>query len=83
MNINIKLAFLHAAHNFAVTPSATNWRTLATAMQMHQNSVFPAPKTELEHAQRDVDDAARKAMSVVQSLEEERLALRAQRLAGI
>jgi hypothetical protein len=36
-----KVAFLHAAHNFASTPSAANWHALEAAMSAHQVAVFP------------------------------------------
>lgn len=40
--LTAKLAFLHAAHDFATTPSAVNWRTLETAMQIHQRAMYPS-----------------------------------------
>jgi len=40
--IQAKLVFLHAAHDFAVTPSAVNYRTLETAMRIHQDAMYPS-----------------------------------------
>lgn len=68
--LTTKLAFLHAAHNFAVHPSASHWIHLAATMQAHQDAMFPSIQA-VEAQQRLVG---------VQALEHDRLA---ERMAGI
>lgn len=58
-----KIAFLHAAHNFAANPTPVNQRTLETAMQMHRDAMFPRVQVA-EEQQR---------IAQVQALENERL----------
>lgn len=74
--IQAKLAFLHAAHEFACTPSAVNFRTLTTAMQIHQSAI----ETAADKMTRVISEAVARparltdALVAIQQLEAERLA---------
>ena len=81
--LTTKLAFLHAAHNFVVDPSVVNWRTLETAMQMHQKQTVAARQARIlaesglnpdgSPLTKPAFTAAQNAIAQVQALENERL----------